>query len=157
MTLKGKKKNCQTQVRDPGSQLVPSPKRCPESREPKQSISQDMIHSVVDVFQQASSGLQGSRWSPPSSDCTLTGQSCKEICWFALDLFRDKEYVWEKKQEYPYFWKGYSPAQNLINGCSTLKSGSCNIVENWSRLCIILCTDKILILRLRRKKLPGSS
>lgn len=77
-----------------------------------------------------------------------------DLPWISLEI---KNTFWEKKQEYPYFWKGYSPAQNLINGCSTLKSGSCNIVENWSRLYIILCTDKILILRLRRKKLPGSS
>lgn len=110
---------------------------------------------MVDVFQQTSSGPNGSGWSP-SSDLTLTRQSLKryaDLPWVSLEI---KSTLWEKQQGFSYFWMGYSPAQNLINWCPSLKSGSCNIV-NWSWLCTILCTDKILIWRLRGKKLSGTT
>lgn len=44
--------------------------------------------------------------APPSSDFTLTRQSFKEICWFALDLFRDKEYLLREKAGISLFLNG---------------------------------------------------
>lgn len=98
-------KTTQTQVRDRGLNLVPSTKRGPESREPKQSGFLEMISATGRQDTAELTHLTGSEYSS-SLQSILIRQSFKrytDFPWVSLDR---KNIALETNQRLSYFLNG---------------------------------------------------